>query len=513
MTMVEQRARGWKSELLRRVFLHQNGLAAVTALATLEASGALARLRRGTAPTAELVGDSPSPAAIAASIVAAGGAGWLTVREDGGQSMVSSAVSPDLAFAIEVLLDTHRAVRDRDRDRAWSQESAIVERLLGCVDILSAAKAAIQRQTALPETTSEVVTRLLEGVIAVPVLPRVLTGYDHATLAPLLAALDMGDSGASAQRALPFFAPMYGLAGSYAQALIRLPDRVAAGKPVSPADVTGSIDRSLNVRASAAAHTGYFHAASGLITRMFDELPLPEQPRVILDVGCGDGTWLRRLYEAIRQSTARGAALHQYPLHLVGVDVDPVALEISTRNLHDLPATCLHGDIGEPGAIAAALTTASGVDADHVLAIRAFVDHNRSLADVGPTPPDGLRVAAGVYATPAGSVIAADAVDRDWAAHYAQWNEPFGRHGLVVIEAHTLSIADVNARLATSHSLALQYYHALSGQSPIPYPRFRAAAAGAGLASHDVTLYPDPTPTTSVSRLTAPTPAGLDGHA
>ena len=83
----------------------------------------------------------------------------------------------------------------------------------------------------------------------------------------------------------------------------------------------------------------------------------------------------------------------------------------------------------------------------------------------------------------------------------------------MVIEAHTLSLSDVRDRLETSHSLALQYYHALSGQSPIPHRRFRAAAASAGLDSRDTTLFPNPSPTTSVSRLVPDAGSGMGRHA
>jgi SAM-dependent methyltransferase len=499
--MSKHRPGDWNRELLRRVFLHQNGLAALTALATLDTSGALTRLRHGRVRAAELLSDTRSPCAVAASIVAAGGAGWLRIEdgEDDG-SMVTFTVPGDVAFAIDVFLDTHRAVRERDRGGRWSDDSAVA-RLLECVDVVARAKAAIRGRTSMPEAMADLAVRLVEGVVAAPLLPRIATGYDHATIAPVFAALELGDGEAAARRVLSFFAPMYGLAGSYAEALIRLPDRIAAGEAVPPADVTRAIDRSLNVRASATAHRGYFHAANGLVARLFDDTPLSEQPKAVLDVGCGDGTWLRELYEAVRGSTARGRSLVEHPLYLLGVDLDPVALEISRRNLADLPATCVSGDIGDPAAIAAAITSATGINADDILCVRAFVDHNRSLADVEPAVPERLSLAEGVYATPTGSVVCAADVQDDWAAHYERWSRVCRRHGLVVIEAHTLGLDEVHDRMETSHSLALQYYHALSGQSPVSYTSFRGATTSAGLAARHHRLYPAGSPTTSISWL------------
>lgn len=501
MSSQRSRAGSWQAELLRRLFLHQNGLAAITALATLESSGTLACLRKQSVRAAEVLSDTPSPSAIAASMLAACGTGWLTVHDASGHSVVSAAASSDADFTFALLLDAHRAVRDADRDGDWADQAASVDRLLGCLGTLSAAKAAVRRRTSMADADAELLVRLLEGILAVPLLPRMAVGYDHATVAPLLTALELDRGEASIHVLLSFFAPMYGLAGSYAQALIRLPDLVASGIPHSPADISRSIDRSLNVRASALAHTGYFHAATGLIARIFDELPVSKQPRAILDVGCGAGTWLRSLYRVVSDSTARGRSMRQYPLHLIGVDLDPVALEISRRSLRDLPATCITGDVGEPAAIAEAVSAASGIEISDVLSVRAFVDHNRALADAGSTSLTGLRLTDGVYATSSGSITPAGAVCGDWAAHYSRWTQACERYGLVVIEAHTLPVADVQARLETSHSLALQYYHALSGQSPIPYTRFHAAAAAAGLVPREHTLYPRSVPTTSINWL------------
>jgi len=499
VTGAQAPARGWQGELLRRVFLHQNGLAAITALATLESSGILSRLRRESVPPRELAAEARSPLVVMASLTAACAAGWLTVEGDGTCLLVSATASPGLAAALDIVLDLHRAVREADRDGSWS-DASVFGRLLSCADAMSAAKAAVRGRTSMPDAEADLIVRLAEGVLAVPLLPRVPADYDRATLAPLFAALELADDQASMRRMMSFFAPMYGLAGSYAQALIRLPDQVTA-RTISPQDITRSIDRGLNVRASAAAHQGYFHAASAHVTKLFEEMPLSRQPRAIVDIGCGAGTWLRSLYNVIRKSTARGGALRQYPLHLIGVDLDHVALEISRQTLDDLPATCLTGDVGQPAAIAEAVASASGIDMANALSVRAFVDHNRSLSGLASTGADGLGLADGVYGTPSGSVTCPDAVYRDWAAHYARWRLICGRHGLVVIEAHTLPVPDVRGRLEASHALALQYYHSLSGQSIVPYPRFRAAAISAGLDSRGQTLYPRSSPTTSVSWL------------
>lgn len=518
--MTETLRRERNSELLRRVFLHQNGLAAATALATLDKAGVLGSLRerngglRGrSVPAGELVAGSPSPWAVAASIVAACDAGWLTLRDDERNGcVVSATASREMSFATDVLLDVHHEIRQRVSGGGWSPD-IVVPRLLGCLGILAKAKASIRDRTSMPDASGEMMIRLLEGMIAVPVLPRLATEYDYPALAPLFAALELGETDAAMRHVMPFFAPMYGLAGSYAEVLLGLPDRIAAAEGLSPLDVTQSIDRSLNVRASAAAHRGYFQAATRMVVRLFDELPLSKQPRAILDVGCGDGTWLRAIYEAVAGSTERGKLLSRHPLHLVGVDLDPVALEICRRNLRDLPATCIAGDVGQPTAVAQALTAATGIDVDDVLSVRAFVDHNRPLTAVSSGQPAAMDLAAGVYATASGSMVGSGSVSRDWASHYARWRQICSRHGLVVIEAHTVSIAEAHERLEKSHTLALRYYHALSGQSPVPYESFRAATRSAGLDVRGQVLYPASLTTTSISWLVPCSDAGSGSRA
>ncbi|MFI9842505.1 hypothetical protein ACIHFD_36100 [Nonomuraea sp. NPDC051941] len=492
---------GWNGELLRRVFLHQNGMAAITALATLEASGALTQLRRGRLSVADLLHDSVNASAVAASVVAVAGAGWLTIRDDGDAGAeVSWSVPNDAAFALEIFLDAHRAIRERDRGGSWAEQS-VVERLLGCAGVVSSAKAAIRRRTSVPDAVSELLVRLVEGLIAVPLLPRIVGGHSPDAVPPLLTALELGSSERSTKHRLPFFAPMYGLAGSYAEALIRLPEQVSAGERVTPLGITRRIDRAVNVRASAAAHRGYFNASNRLIGRLFDEGPVSAQPRAILDIGCGDGSWLRELFAFVRDRTARGLSLAQHPLLLLGVDMDAVALKISAANLADLPAICLLGDVGQPATVMQAVTAATGIDVDDILSVRAFVDHNRSLAHVEQGRSEEARLAHGVYATPEGAILHADQVQGDWASHYAAWRQVCGRHGLVVIEAHTLSVAAVKERLESGHALALQYYHALSGQSPISYEAFSDAVDVAGLQPRLSILYPESGPTTSISLL------------
>ena len=73
------------------------------------------------------------------------------------------------------------------------------------------------------------------------------------------------------------------------------------------------VDRTLNVVASGFQHEKYFADVEDIILSIFNQLPIEEQPKYVVDMGCGDGTLLKRVYETIRSKSARGKQLHQYP--------------------------------------------------------------------------------------------------------------------------------------------------------------------------------------------------------
>ena len=56
---------------------------------------------------------------------------------------------------------------------------------------------------------------------------------------------------------------------------------------------------------------------------------LPEQPLVVADMGCGDGTLLKTIYLYVKAETQRGRHLDEYPLTMCGVDFNEVRLPAS----------------------------------------------------------------------------------------------------------------------------------------------------------------------------------------
>ncbi len=82
------------------------------------------------------------------------------------------------------------------------------------------------------------------------------------------------------------------------------------------------VDRIMNIFGSSAGASSRMCAeiADTVVRRLFDELPLDEQPAGIADMGCGDGQSLRQLAEFVIHHTRRGKHLRERPLLILGAD-------------------------------------------------------------------------------------------------------------------------------------------------------------------------------------------------
>ena len=112
----------------------------------------------------------------------------------------------------------------------------------------------------------------------------------------------------------------------------------------------------------------------------FDELPLDQQPSIVADTGCGDGTLLLRLYQYVRDRTLRGKHLEERPLLMVGVDFNEASIVATAKTLSEagVPFKTMFGDIGDPEPIHKGLCSRFGArDKDDILHVRSFLDHDR----------------------------------------------------------------------------------------------------------------------------------------
>ncbi|WP_313462886.1 GNAT family N-acetyltransferase, partial [Achromobacter sp.] len=244
------------------------------------------------------------------------------------------------------------------------------------------------------------------------------------------------------------------------------------------------VERELNVTGSGSQHKIYFEALGQLITQVFDSEPIAAQPRYICDMGCGDGSLLRHVYEAIQSQTRRGQALDRYPLQLIGADFNERALEATSRTLAGLPHLLVAGDIGDPKSLIRALAARGIADPENILHIRSFLDHDRN-----PQPPNNEAAVArkrglpltGVYVGRDGEQIEPAIALQSLVEHLGLWREAVSKYGLAMLEVHCLKPATVRTLRDRTGALHFDAYHAFSGQQLFEAPMFLMAAAEAGL--------------------------------
>jgi acyl transferase domain-containing protein/acyl carrier protein/SAM-dependent methyltransferase len=351
---------------------------------------------------------------------------------------------------------------------------------------------------------------LLDGCILVPLLlalaPRLKAGatVDLSGLAPstataiqqLFAARNWGlpsAAGASnihtspSGRFLLERAPILATVFSYGPMLARMDELLFGNaRNVFLRDADGHethIDRNRNVTGSGFQHEKFFSHMEEIIVEIFSRQPLGAQPRYIADMGCGDGTLLRRIHDIVLRHTPRGPALDQFPLTLIGLDYNQKALDETARTLQGLPHLLLRADIGRPRDIASTFAHLA-INAEDVLHVRSFLDHDRPFIPPSNNERTHLRSripSEAVSVDERGGLIEPGLVVESLVRHLENWSAVVNRHGLVLLEVHSLAPAMVRRFRDESESLHFDAYHGFSGQHLVEAHVFRLALAEAGL--------------------------------
>lgn len=346
----------------------------------------------------------------------------------------------------------------------------------------------------LPEQ-AEIITGHLDGAL---LIPAVLAGAAEHPSSPEVDKL-LGIAGERFSHAGGFPAG-FGVVGSYLPMLARLGGLLGGAAEHDPAQY---VDRALNARAGRAVHVRYDKDLLAVVLDLFNRPAPEEQPRFVVEVGCGNGSRLRDIHQAIRDRTARGTVLDAYPVVMVGVDGDPVALETARAMLgeHDVPAVLVQGTVDEPERIAAELAR-HGLAMDEGLHVRAFADHARRYRGTGGSGPVSVPGAGdGAYVDEEGRPVPDEAVERDLVEHLRRWAPYVRRHGLVVLAAHTIAPQVARRFPGRLQSVALDACHGLSHQYPVGHDRWLQCCRAAGLETvpYESRRYPAHQPFVAVS--------------
>lgn len=282
-------------------------------------------------------------------------------------------------------------------------------------------------------------------------------------------------------------AAAYGVTVSYLPMFSQLEDLIYGSpsriREIKDGEDEKHVDREMNVWGSGGAHATYFKVIDEFIMDIFNR-PLEEQPKGILDMGCGNGALLQHLYEVIERYTLRGRHLDDYPLFLVGADYNQAALKVTRANLikNDIWAKVIWGDIGDPARLSEDLQNDYNISLDELLNIRTFLDHNRIWTEIEETTR--VSTSTGAYAY-RGKRLDNNLVEENLKQHLEKWAPYVQRYGLLLIELHTLSPAITSKNLGKTAVTAYDATHGFSDQYILEVDVFHRICKEAGLNPDD----------------------------
>ncbi|RLD28267.1 MAG: class I SAM-dependent methyltransferase [Bacteroidetes bacterium] len=283
-------------------------------------------------------------------------------------------------------------------------------------------------------------------------------------------------------------ASAYGVTVSYLPTFLEL-DELIFGNPlvlntISSDEPEKHVHREMNVWGSGGAHSTYFKVIDKIIINIFNK-PINQQPKGILDMGCGNGAFIQHIFDVIEYQTLRGKLLEEYPLLLVGADFNHAALKVTRSNLikSDIWAKVIWGDIGRPDLLAKDLKEDYNIDLKDLLNVRTFLDHNR-IWEFPKKKTDRISTSSGAYAHN-GKWISNNLVEDSLLEHFQKWKPYVEQFGLIIIELHTINPILASKNMGLTAATAYDATHGYSDQYILEVDVFNNIAKEAG-------LHPDP---------------------
>jgi hypothetical protein len=279
-------------------------------------------------------------------------------------------------------------------------------------------------------------------------------------------------------------ASAYGVTVSYLPTFAKIEELMFGNPAILRMQPDGSaeihVDREMNVWGSGGAHDTYFKVVDEILIHLFN-LPIEEQPKGILDMGCGNGAFLQHIFEVIDRQTLRGKMLDEYPLFLVGADYNQAALKVTRANLikADIWAKVIWGNIGRPDLLAKDLSENYAINLKDLLNVRTFLDHNR-IWENPKNVTDRVSTSTGAFAH-RGMRISNNLVEDNLFEHLQKWSPYVSKFGLLLIELHTIDPALTADNLGRTAATAYDATHGFSDQFIVEIDVFNRVASEAGL--------------------------------
>lgn len=280
----------------------------------------------------------------------------------------------------------------------------------------------------------------------------------------------------------------YGVTVSYIPTFRRVDELIFGNPNIFRSSIPNAheihVDREMNVWGSGGAHSAYFKKIDEVVIELFNK-PIEEQPKGILDMGCGNGAFLIHLFEVIEQRTKRGALLEQYPLFLVGVDYNKAALKVTRANLvkADIWAKVIWGDIGDPKQLEEDIQDSYNIELCDLLNVRTFLDHNRPWT---PLKEENVEISTstGAFAS-CGKRLSNAEVEGNLKEHFEKWAPYIKKFGLLLIELHTIDTKIAAQNIGKTATTAYDATHGFSDQYILELEVFRKVIQQIGLKTVD----------------------------
>jgi len=280
-------------------------------------------------------------------------------------------------------------------------------------------------------------------------------------------------------------ASAYGVTVSYMPTFAKI-EELMFGKASMLRDISfGSdeihVDREMNVWGSGGAHGAYFKVLDEIIIEIFNR-PIDQQPKGILDMGAGNGAFLQHIFEVVDRQTLRGKMLDQHPLFLVGADYNQAALKVIRANLikNDIWAKVIWGDVGRPDLLANHLKENYNIELCDLLNTRTFLDHNRIWEDPKIVTKNRISTSTGAFAF-RGKRINNNKIEDNLLEHFKKWSPYVQKHGLLLIELHTISPELTANNIGKSTATAYDATQGFSDQYIVEIDVFHKICREAGL--------------------------------
>jgi len=257
-----------------------------------------------------------------------------------------------------------------------------------------------------------------------------------------------------------------GVASSYKSMLLRYEDLLNKDPELifkTKNNIESHIDRNLNIEASSSQHEKYFNRVIKIIEKIYRKKNIPIY---IMDVGCGDGLLLKKIYLHLAKILSNK---NLKKIKLIGVDLNKISINSAKKNLSKMKTIFIKESIDNPENIFNFLKR-KNISQDEILQIRSFVDHERQvfsnskkifLNDNLINKHDRDVIAIGKN----GEYISSKIINHSLNLYYKKWSNFIGKFGIINLEVHKQSLGEMKNNLDLNEGAHFDFIQVLSRQN------------------------------------------------